>query len=180
MHRSLYNPILWHKTGSNQKLDSGKAWKVLKHEVVCCPVQNQLQNWVYNPVHSPVHSPVQSPESGFCTYPYDLVLCLCWNINVHNHQIRLNWSRSDPSCIFMLLKLPVGCGFAARSSFVSRHLQHKVTTESTAILTILPVWSVLVYLLCRMFVSLLFLLFCTRQAVELRCHFILITEHIGH
>ena len=26
MHGSLYNHNLWHKTGSNQELDSGKAW----------------------------------------------------------------------------------------------------------------------------------------------------------
>jgi len=33
MHGSLYNHNLWHKTGSNQKLDGGKAWNVPKHKV---------------------------------------------------------------------------------------------------------------------------------------------------
>ena len=46
-------------------VDSGRAWKIVKHKVIvrtfCCPVQNQVQNLVYNPVHGPVYSPVKSP-----------------------------------------------------------------------------------------------------------------------
>ena len=29
----VHNPKLWNKTGSNQKVDSGRAWKVVKHKV---------------------------------------------------------------------------------------------------------------------------------------------------
>ena len=72
--KNVQESNLWHTTGRYQKLDCGKAWKVLKHKVssyinaVQSKIKSKIESIIQSIVQSIVQSRVHSP--GFVPTPF--------------------------------------------------------------------------------------------------------------